>query len=142
MPKKKSTTSVKERIRTFLVENAGNVVSREQIQEAARIPESGKIPENWHQRLSELRVDEGYDILSWRDRDNLKPGEYVLKSSTPSRIAKPRATLSKAERKKLFERDGFQCQWEDCKLKQGEVDPVGGGAVVLTVYAVSAHGTD
>ena len=132
-------TNVKGRIRQFLIENVGRVVTRDQIQDAARNPETGVIPENWHQRLSELRVDEGYDILSWRDRENLKPGEYLLASATPSRPAKPRAVLGRQEREQLFERDNWTCQWDGCGLKKGDIDPVGGGTVVLTADHVSPH---
>jgi len=136
-PRKKS--SVRSRIRDFFLEHVHEVVTREQIQEAARNPETGKVPENWHQRLSELRVDEGYDILSWRDRQHLKPGQYVLDSADPARVPKPRATLTSGERAALFERDGYTCQWPDCKLQEGDVDPVGGGTVVLTADHRSPH---
>lgn len=138
-PSNSGTSNVKGRIRQFLIENVGNVVTREQILEAARNPTTGKAPENWHQRLSELRVDEGYDIWSWRDRSSLKPGEYILDAATPSRPAKPRAMLNKTDREQLFSRDNWTCQWKDCGLKKGDIDPVGGGAVVLTADHVSPH---
>ncbi len=51
---------------------------REQIIEAARDPITQKDPENWHQRLSELRTDEGYTILSWRNRGDLNLQEYLV----------------------------------------------------------------
>lgn len=137
--KSKPRNNVKSRIRDFLIINAGKVVSREDIQAAAADPETGTTPENWHQRLSELRVDEGYDILSWRDRNFLKPGQYLLETPTPVRVAKPRAYLSKAEKDTLFTRDNFSCLWPGCNLKQGDVDSVGGGTVVLTADHVSPH---
>ena len=87
---KTKRSSVKSRIREFFVDNVDKVVTREQIQEAATDPVTGNVPENWHQRLSELRVDEGYDILSWRDRNHLSPGQYLLENSEPTRVAKPR----------------------------------------------------
>lgn len=136
---KKTGSSVRGRIREFLILHGGKVVTREQIQEAARDPETGKVPENWHQRLSELRVDEGYDILSWRDRESLKPSEYLLESTTPKRAPKPRAHLSATERSKLFERDGYCCQWPGCLLKAGAIDPIGGGTVVLTADHRTPH---
>lgn len=136
---KKTTSTVKSRILEFLVKNVGQVVTRAQIQEAATDPESGKVPENWHQRLSELRVDSGYDIHSWRDNKSLKPGQYVLQSATPQRIAKPRAHLSTKEREELFQRDDWMCQWPGCELRQGTIDPVGGGSVVLTADHRSPH---
>ncbi len=137
--KKERKPSVKDRIRAFFVKNVGIVVTRQEIQVAATDPETKRVPENWHQRLSELRVDEGYDILSNRDRDRLKPGQYLLETPTPTRIAKPRARLRKADLKALFERDSYTCQWPDCTLRKGQTDPVGGGRVVLTADHRSPH---
>lgn len=125
-------SSVKDRIRKFLIKNAGKIVTSEQIRDIAKDPESGIVKENWHQRLSELRVDEGYDIYSWRDRATLKPGQYLMASAVPTRIAKPRQYLSPDERERLFERDGHKCQWPSCGLGLRSIDPVGGGTVVLT----------
>src|SRR4030067_817586 len=70
--------SVRARILAFFLDNLGRVALREQIQEAARDPKTGKIPENWHQRLSELRTDHGYTILSQRNRGDLKVMEYLM----------------------------------------------------------------
>ncbi len=137
--KKKKSSNVRGRIRDFLVTNVGRVVTRHEIQKAATDPETGKAPENWHQRLSELRVDEGYDILSWRDREALKPGQYVLEAANPKRVAKPRAHLTPDERTRLFARDGQRCQWPGCSLPAGATDPVGGGTVVLTADHKSPH---
>ena len=64
--------SVRARIEAFFLDNLGKVATREQIIKVATDPETGRIPENWHQRLSELRTDKGYTILSWRNRGNLK----------------------------------------------------------------------
>lgn len=139
MAAKKSSNNVRGRIRDFLIQNVGKVVTREEIQQAAMNPETGKIPENWHQRLSELRVDEGFDILSWRDREGLKPGQYMLASATAQRVAKPRQYLSDVERAELFSRDGEKCQWPGCSLTAGAIDPVGGGTVVLTADHKSPH---
>lgn len=62
--------SVKKRIEALFLDNLGKVLTREQIIEAATDPDSGLQPENWHQRLSELRTDDGYTILSWRIGEN------------------------------------------------------------------------
>jgi hypothetical protein len=64
--------SVKKRIEAFFLDNLGKVLTREQIIEAATDPDSGREPENWHQRLSELRTDDGYTILSRRNGGGLK----------------------------------------------------------------------
>jgi len=59
--------SIKGRIRALFLDNIGRVVTRDQIREVARDPETGREPENWHQRLSELRTDEGYTISAqWK----------------------------------------------------------------------------
>jgi len=136
---KAKKSNVRGRIRDFLIKNVGKVVTREQIQKAARDPDTGKEPENWHQRLSELRVDEGYDILSWRDREGLKPGQYLLEFATPKRVPKPREYLTPDEKARLLERDGHRCQWPGCFLSAGDIDPIGGGTVVLTADHRSPH---
>ena len=70
--------SVKKRIEALFLDNIGKILSREQIQDVAKDPKTGKIPENWHQRLSELRTDDGYTILSRRNRGYLNVQEYVM----------------------------------------------------------------
>ena len=136
---KKKRSSVKSRIRHFFLDNVGIVVSRKQIQETARNPETNVIPENWHQRLSELRIDEGYDILSWRDREYLNLGQYLLENAKPTRRPRPRKYLTKKQKEALFKRDNQQCQWPDCKLSLNDIDPIGGGTVILTADHKSPH---
>lgn len=79
--------SIRKRIEAFFLDNLGKIATREQIMEVAKDPETGRIPENWHQRLSELRTDEGYTIQSWRNRGELRVSEYVM----PSAEKRPRA---------------------------------------------------
>ena len=74
-------TSIKKRIEALFLDNLGKVLSREQIIEVARDPITQRQPENWHQRLSELRTDDGYTILSWRNRGDLKVQEYLMPTS-------------------------------------------------------------
>jgi hypothetical protein len=63
------------------LDNIGKILMREQIIEAATDPVTARQPENWHQRLSELRTDDGYTILSWRNRGDLnrasKMADYI-----------------------------------------------------------------
>lgn len=75
--------SVLKRIEALFLDNIGKVVTRDQIIRAARDPQTGRDPENWHQRLSELRTDHGYTILSRRDWNELGMQEYVM--PTPER---------------------------------------------------------
>ena len=49
--------SIRARIEAFFLDNLGRVATREQIIQVATDPVTGRQPENWHQRLSELRTD-------------------------------------------------------------------------------------
>jgi len=72
--------SVKKRIEALFLDNIGKVLSREQILKVAADPKTGKEPENWHQRLSELRTDDGYTILSFsRPRVGLDTRLYPIR---------------------------------------------------------------
>lgn len=140
-------SSVRGRILTFFLENLGKVVTREQIQEAARDPMSGKVPENWHQRLSELRTDAGYTILSWRDRPDLKVSEYLMETTARRALASKRVRPTAAVWAKVLARAGNACEWSEgdgtrCRLRQGETDPVGGGTVRLTPDHMTPHSVD
>lgn len=55
--------SIRARLEAFFLDNLGKVATN---------PKTGRVPENWHQRLSELRTDKGYTILSWRNRGDLR----------------------------------------------------------------------
>ena len=64
--------SIRARIEAFFLDNLGKVATREQWINVATDPATSRVPENWHQRLSELRTDRGYTILSWRNRGDLR----------------------------------------------------------------------
>ena len=128
--------SVRARIEAFFLDNIGKVATREQIIEVATNPRTGVQPENWHQRLSELRIDYGYTILSWRNRGDLKVSEYLMptdekRDSMARRIRPTASAWSEA-----LEAADFRCAWIDdgqlCGLRQGDIDQVGGGTVRLT----------
>lgn len=128
--------SVRARIEAFFLDNLGKVATREQIIEVATDPVSGRVPENWHQRLSELRTDRGYSVLSWRNRGDLGVSEYMMpnaeRRSTASKRTRPKAKTWQA----VLDKHNNCCAWEEagqvCGLKQGDIDPVGGGTVKLT----------
>src|SRR4030067_2358830 len=82
--------SVKKRIEALFLDNIGKVVTREQIIKAATDPKTGQQPENWHHRLSELRTDDGYTILSWRNKGWLNVEEYLMPTDEKREIADKR----------------------------------------------------
>ncbi len=124
----------------------GLVVTRDQILAAARDPNTGKEPENWHQRLSELRTDAGYTILSWRDWKELAPQEYVLATIEKRTIAGKRIRPTKDCWLHVINRANNACEWREdgmlCGLENGAIDPIGGGTVKLTPDHVTPHSID
>lgn len=140
---KYSQKSVSKRIEALFLNNLGKVVTREQIVNVAIDPATGKTRENWHQRLSELRTDKGYTILSWRDSKVLSPEEYVMPHANRREIAGKRVLPTKECWTAVLARSGNQCEWSEdgqkCGLSSGAIDPVGGGTVKLTPDHVTPH---
>lgn len=130
----------------FFLDNLGRIATREQLIEVATDPRTGRVPENWHQRLSELRTDLGYTILSWRNRGNLRVSEYLMpdaeKRATASRRSRPTTEVWQA----VLEAYNSACAWEEgesaCGLQQGDTDPIGGGTVRLTPDHRRPHSVD
>ena len=118
------------------MENVGRVATREQIIEVATDPKTGRQPENWHQRLSELRIDYGYTILSWRNRGDLRVSEYLMPSAERRDTTGRRVRPTVEAWREALELAELRCAWEEdnqpCGLRQGDIDPVGGGTVRLT----------
>jgi len=138
--------SVKKRIEAFFLDNIGRTATREQIMEVAKDPKTGRVPENCHQRLSELRTDEGYTILSWRNRKDLKVSEYLMPTPKKRPYAGSRAKINPKAWRRVLERADFRCEWSDddvvCGLRSGDKDPVGGGTVRLTPDHKRPHAMD
>jgi len=134
--KKYVQNSARERIKAFFLDNIGKTATREQIIRVATDPKTGKAPENWHQRLSELRTDFGYTILTWRNRGDLKISEYLMPHPHRRTGAGKRIRPSPKTWLKVLDKAGYKCAWCDggiaCELKSGDIDPVGGGTVKLT----------
>ncbi len=126
----------KKKILDFLLKNIGKVLTSEEIQEA-----SGWAAE-WGRRLRELRDEQGYGILSHKDRRDLKPGQYIL----VSKKRKPTFArgISKETRAFVLERNGYTCQ--SCGLAAGDPDPLHPGRTIrLTMAHIidkSKGGTD
>lgn len=135
--------TIRERIKALFLDNLGKTVTREDILEVAKDPETGRTPENWHQRLSELRTDEGYTILSWRNRNDLKVSEYLMPTSEKRATAKKRVKIHPKTWQMVLKRANYRCEWNEegitCGLRSGDIDPVGGGTVHLTPDHKSPH---
>ena len=93
----KKPSGSKELILNYFLANIGKVLDSKQIQRA-----SGGAVE-WARRVRELRNEEGYQILSHKDRSDLKPGQYLLK--TIARVPAFKRDISKETR------SGFRTQW-------------------------------
>jgi hypothetical protein len=136
-------TSVSKRIEALFLDNLGKVVTREQIMEVAKDPTDDRVPENWHQRLSELRTDRGYTILTRRDRADLAVSEYLMPTAERRSIAAKRVRPNTETWAAVLRRAGARCEWseagEACGLANGDLDPVGGGTVRLTPDHKAPH---
>ena len=135
--------SVKKRIEALFLDNIGKILTREDIIKVAIYPKTGKQPENWHQRLSELRTDDGYTILSWKNRGDLKVQEYLMPHRKKRTIAGKRVRPTDSTWLTVLERAKFSCEWLEgglvCGLKDGDIDPIGGGRVRLTPDHKNPH---
>ncbi|SRR5579871_3865663 len=100
--KEKKRSGSRIRILEFLLGNIGRVVGKDEIRQAA-----GNASE-WARRLRELRDEHGYQILSHKDRRELKPGQYLLE--TDKRLPALPRSISKETRAWVLERNGYTCQ--------------------------------
>lgn len=110
MAKKKGART---KLREHFLANLGKVMDAKELREIA-----GNISE-WARRIRELRDEEGYQILTHHDKDELHPGEYLLEDSIPQ-PAFARA-ISKETRAFVLDRNGFTCQM--CGAVAGEIHP-------------------
>lgn len=138
--------SVKKRIEALFLDNLGRVLTSELIRQAAQDPLTGRQPENWHQRLSELRTDDGYTILTWRNRGSLRVEEYLMPTADKRPIASKRMRPTRETWQAVLDRCNHTCEWfeenQRCSLKQGDIDPIGGGKVRLTPDHKTPHSVD
>ena len=135
--------SIKLRIEKLFLDNIGSIITSDQIKQVAVDPISKKEPENWHQRLSELRTDDGYTILSWRNRGWLQVEEYLMTSADKRPFANKRIKPSKETWRNVLERSNNSCEWNEaghkCGLQEGEIDAISGGKVKLTPDHKNPH---
>jgi hypothetical protein len=138
--------SVAARIEAFFLNNIGLVVTRDQILKVAKDPVTGEARENWHQRVSELRTDKGYTVLSWRDTTGLGVQEYLMPHVERRTKAGKRVLPTKVCWTEVLNRAANCCEWiedgQKCGLAQNSIDPIGGGTVKLTPDHVTPHSID
>lgn len=80
----------------------------------------------WARRVRELRNEDGYQILSHKDRADLRPNQYLL--DTTHRLPAFKRDISKETRAWVLERNGYTCQM--CGVAAGDPDPLGGNRTV------------
>jgi len=112
--------SSKQLILEYFLANLGKTLESRDIQAA-----SGGAVE-WARRVRELRNEEGYQILSHKDRADLKPNQYLLE--TTKRTPAFKRNISKETRAWVLERNGYTCQM--CGVAAGDPDPLGGDRTV------------
>jgi len=102
MPKITSNKGSKAKLRAFLIEHVGKILTSDLLQEAS----GGK--SEWARRVRELRNEDGMNILTHNDRSDLKPGQYILVDLKP--MPSFERGISKETRAYVLDRNGFTCQ--------------------------------
>lgn len=114
---KPSRGGARAKLRSYFLANIGKKLTSDKLRAA-----SGNISE-WARRVRELRDEEGYAILSHRDRDDLKPNEYLLEEAKPRPVFA--REISASTRSYVLARNGYTCQ--QCGAGAGEPHPDNSG---------------
>jgi 5-methylcytosine-specific restriction endonuclease McrA len=105
------------KLRAHFLANLGRVLESDDLRAV-----SGNASE-WARRIRELRIEEGYQILTHNDRSDLKPGQYRLVDPKPAPAFQ--REISKETRAYVLDRNGFTCQM--CGAVAGEPHPADPG---------------
>ena len=109
-------TGAKAKLRAFFLDHIGQVIDSKMLQQVTGSSE-------WARRVRELRNEEGYQILTHKDRSELKPGQYLLLTAEKLPDANVRG-ISKETRAFVIDRDGNTCQM--CGVAAAEPHPFDG----------------
>lgn len=101
MAKELRKPSARAKLRAYFEKNVGRVVTTKELSEVAGI-------HDYQRRIRELRNEEGMQILSHKDRDNLKPNEYLIETLKPLPVIA--RDISDKLRRQILERNGYTCQ--------------------------------
>ncbi len=110
---KRGRIGAKSALRQHFLENVGRILESKELQQVA----GGQ--SEWARRIRELRGEKGYQILTHNDREDLKPGQYLLLSPKP--IPAFERGISKETRAYVLDRNGSTCQM--CGAVAGEPHP-------------------
>ncbi len=89
------------KLREYFLAHVGEVLGSYDLREAA-----GGITE-WARRVRELRNEEGMNIVTNNDREDLKPGQYLLVDIKP--LPAFERAISKETRAFVLDRNGYTC---------------------------------
>lgn len=116
--------AARTRLRDYFLSHMGEVVTKEQLQQIARISD-------WARRVRELRDEEGWPILSYKNllsnedmqrfgvSRQLRPGEYILAGLDKADVTARQ--ISKDVRQAVLQRYGATCQL--CGRGPSDADP-------------------
>ncbi len=116
MKKRTKGPGSKDKLRAFFLANISEILDSDTLRDVAGTSE-------WGRRVRELRNEEGFDILTHKDIDGLKPGQYILMSAEKREDAFERG-ISKETRAFVIDRDGNTCQM--CGVAAAEIHPFDG----------------
>jgi len=110
----KKGENAKDKLRSYFLSHLGQVLGSYELREVT----GGQT--EWARRVRELRDEEGFLILTHHDRNELKPGEYLLEDPKPQPAFS--SNISAETRAYVLDRNGYTCQM--CGAAAGDTDPI------------------